>query len=44
MLGFQGMGTPTESGELWILGDVFIHEYYVIFNRANNMVGLSPLA
>ncbi|NXE83750.1 PEPA protein, partial [Cochlearius cochlearius] len=44
MLGFQGMDTPTESGELWILGDVFIHEYYVIFNRANNMVGLSPLA
>ncbi|XP_042641390.1 pepsin A [Tyto alba] len=43
ILGFQGMNIPTESGELWILGDVFIREYYVIFNRANNMVGLSPL-
>ncbi|NXA17744.1 PEPA protein, partial [Ibidorhyncha struthersii] len=42
-LGFQGMGVPTESGELWILGDVFIREYYVIFNRAKNMVGLSRL-
>lgn len=42
-LGFQGMDVPTESGELWILGDVFIREYYVIFNRANNMVGLSRL-
>ncbi|NXS67564.1 PEPA protein, partial [Pandion haliaetus] len=42
-LGFQGMNMPTESGELWILGDVFIREYYVIFNRANNMVGLSRL-
>ncbi|KAM9605977.1 LOW QUALITY PROTEIN: pepsin A-5 [Morphnus guianensis] len=42
-LGFQGMNIPTESGELWILGDVFIREYYVIFDRANNMVGLSRL-
>ncbi|XP_064922509.1 pepsin A-like [Columba livia] len=42
-LGFQSMGVPTESGELWILGDVFIREYYVIFNRATNQVGLSRL-
>ncbi|KFQ90889.1 Pepsin A, partial [Nipponia nippon] len=40
-LGFEGMNVPTESGELWILGDVFIRKYYVIFDRANNMVGLS---
>uniref|UniRef100_A0A8B9Z406 pepsin A n=1 Tax=Buteo japonicus TaxID=224669 RepID=A0A8B9Z406_9AVES len=43
MGGSGSMNIPTESGELWILGDVFIREYYVIFNRANNMVGLSPL-
>ncbi|NXE30319.1 PEPA protein, partial [Ardeotis kori] len=43
-LGFEGMDVPTESGELWILGDVFIREYYVIFDRANNKVGLSPLS
>ncbi|NXY00403.1 PEPA protein, partial [Centropus bengalensis] len=43
-LAFEGLDIPTESGELWILGDVFIREYYVIFNRANNMVGLSPLS
>ncbi|NWY43434.1 PEPA protein, partial [Sylvia atricapilla] len=42
-LGLQGMDTPTEEGELWILGDVFIREYYVIFDRANNHVGLSRL-
>ncbi|XP_054684160.1 pepsin A-like [Grus americana] len=44
ILGFEGMDVPTESGELWILGDVFIREYYVIFNRANNTVGLSRLS
>ncbi|NXI21432.1 PEPA protein, partial [Sterrhoptilus dennistouni] len=42
-LGLQGMDTPTEEGELWILGDVFIREYYIIFDRANNKVGLSRL-
>ncbi|NXP25788.1 PEPA protein, partial [Scytalopus superciliaris] len=42
-LGFQGMDAPTEEGELWILGDVFIREYYVIFDRASNRVGLSRL-
>ncbi|XP_072194194.1 pepsin A [Excalfactoria chinensis] len=43
-LGFENMGTPTELGEQWILGDVFIRKYYVIFDRGNNKVGFSPLS
>ncbi|PIO27453.1 hypothetical protein AB205_0189340 [Aquarana catesbeiana] len=42
--GFQAMNLPTSSGDLWILGDVFIREYYVVFDRANNYVAMAPVA
>ncbi|XP_040837825.1 pepsin II-4-like [Ochotona curzoniae] len=39
--GFEGMNLDTSSGELWILGDVFIREYFTVFDRANNKLGLA---
>ncbi|KAL0627403.1 Pepsin A [Plecturocebus cupreus] len=42
--GLQGMNLPTAYGELWILGDVFIRQYFTVFDRANNQVGLAPVA
>nr|XP_051689147.1 pepsin II-4 [Oryctolagus cuniculus] len=39
--GLEGMNLDTSTGELWILGDVFIRQYFTVFDRANNQLGLA---
>ncbi|NXU76311.1 PEPC protein, partial [Oreotrochilus melanogaster] len=42
-VGIEATYLPSQNGQpLWIFGDVFLREYYTIFDMANNQVGFAP--
>lgn len=39
--GFQAVDIVTPEGPLWILGDIFLTEFYSIFDRGQDRVGFA---